>query len=250
MKNLLLNIIHKLRNASLKISMTARVSSNTKFGKQCRVQHASIYHSVFGDGIEVGKNTIISSSKVGSHCKIYGNVTLYSTEVGRHSFISDQSNIHNTSTGPFCSIASNVAIGLGKHPVDYISSSPVFYSTRGQAGKFFAKQTSFKENEPVKIGADVWIGAGAIINDGITIGHGAIIGAGAVVVKDVAPYEIVGGVPAKRIRLRFDEAIIEQLLASKWWEKEDDVLQKNAAYFQAPMQNIDVEAFSNDLNRK
>lgn len=87
--------------------------------------------------------------------------------------------------------------------------------------------SEIRNNEVVIIGNDVWIGANAVILPGVTIGDGAVVAAGAVVAKDVAPYEIVGGVPAKRIRYRFDEDTIEKLLEIKWWEWEHSVIEEN-----------------------
>ena len=85
------------------------------------------------------------------------------------------------------------------------------------------------------IGADVWIGANALIKGGVSIGVGAVIGAGAVVVKDIPPYAIVGGVPAKIIKYRFPDDIIELLLLSKWWELSEDVLKLNADFCMDPL---------------
>jgi serine acetyltransferase len=97
-------------------------------------------------------------------------------------------------------------------------------------GRFVTERTQFREE--VVIGNDVWVGAGAVILPGIKIGHGAIIGAGAVVTKDVPDYAIVTGVPAKILRYRFDEAIIDRLLKLQWWSLEKSVIKKNIHLFQ------------------
>ena len=115
--------------------------------------------------------------------------------------------------GKFCSIAMGTTIYLGaEHHLEWVSTYPFF-------AKFEkAKHTSNTTKGNVTIGNDVWIGDGALILSGVTIGDGAVIGARAVVTKNVKPYEIVGGNPAKHIRFRFSEEQIEKLLKIKWWD--------------------------------
>jgi acetyltransferase-like isoleucine patch superfamily enzyme len=127
--------------------------------------------------------------------------------------------------GAYCSIAPNVSIGDGEHPVTWMSSHPFQYGKSSfnnwDGAKDFTGELrlplSISKRMPV-IGNDVWIGANAVILRGVTIGDGAVVAAGAVVNKDVPAYAIVGGVPAKVIKYRFDQEIIAQLLELKWWE--------------------------------
>ena len=114
--------------------------------------------------------------------------------------------MQNTTIGNYCSIARNVSIGLGLHPLNLFSTSPIFYKRQNALLlDLISKDNEFKEYQPITIGNDVWIGANAIIMDGITIGNGAVIAAGAVVTKNVPAYAIMGGVPAKLIKYRFAE---------------------------------------------
>jgi len=152
-----------------------------------------------------------------------------STEVGAFSYFVG-GNIDSCSRiGRYCSIAQGVRIGEPGHPVDWLSTSPFQYtparfgwSPAADADQFIGVRPG-NDGVPqvyeraVEIGNDVWIGANAIVLRGITIGDGAIIAAGAVVVQDVEPYSIVGGVPARTIRRRFDDDLIARLLASQWW---------------------------------
>lgn len=132
----------------------------------------------------------------------------------------------NSRIGKYCSIGANVALGVSQHPTNWLSTSPVFYMKRLFGFPHDGIENYVENNlvAPVTICNDVWIGCRAIIMDGITIGDGAIVAAGAVVTKDVPPYAIVGGVPARVIRYRFDEQTIKDLTIQKWWDREPEYL--------------------------
>jgi len=117
---------------------------------------------------------------------------------------SDESTI-----GKYCSIAANVCIGVKQHPLHLLSTNPRVYQNNPEYYR--------RPEKPVHIGHDVWIGRNAIIQDGVTVGTGAVVASSAVVTKDVPPYAIVGGVPARIIKYRFEPELIEKLLASEWW---------------------------------
>ena len=171
------------------------------------------FHSSFDGNNRVGKNSFFAG-KLG-----------YGSYIGENAYI-------NASIGKYCSVASDVKVVTGNHPAkDYVSTHPAFFSTKKQAGFTYVTEDLFKEETPVVIGNDVWIGQGAMLLSGVTIGDGAIIAAGAVVTKDVKPYSIVGGVPAKEIRKRFSEEEIKFLLELKWWDKPEKWIKENAEKF-------------------
>ncbi len=151
--------------------------------------------------------------------RIYQNAQLHNIRLDVMSYIAEASRVGFSDIGAYTSIGPRVMLGgLGKHPVDRLSTHPAFYSSRLQAGTSFTEDDLVDELPRVTVGSDVWIGAGSIVLDGLKLADGAIVGAGAVVTKDVPPYAVVGGVPARIIRFRFDEATIEALLAWRWWE--------------------------------
>ena len=151
---------------------------------------------------------------------------------GRNSFVR-----HVSSIGRFCSIASNIVVGEIEHSTDFLSAAPLFTGSPLPAAKAeerceFAEANRFMlarsaralgaamagRVEKITIGNDVWIGEGVFIRRGVTIGDGAVVAARSVVTKDVPPYAIVGGVPAKVIRYRFEPEIIAALLDAQWWK--------------------------------
>jgi len=186
----------------------------------------------------------ITRSKIDKQTVVYMHHSLSDVTVGKGSYIGYNAQISNTSIGKFCSIGPNLSCGWGLHPIDGISTSPAFFSTMKQAGFTYSKEDKFEERRKISIGNDVFIGWNVTIIDGVTIGDGAVIGAGAVVSKDIPPYAIAVGSPIQIIKYRFSPEIIESLLASKWWDKDDIELQKVEKNF------FDVAKFLEIINEK
>jgi acetyltransferase-like isoleucine patch superfamily enzyme len=161
--------------------------------------------------------------------------------IGEHSYIGEPIFISNkcTQIGKFCSIGYFVCIGPSQHNMRLLSTHPFvgisedidLYGELYTPPKFLIPQSVCCP--PVEIGNDVWIGHAAIIMDGLKIGDGAVIGAGAVVTKNVPPYAVVAGVPAKILKYRFDKNIINELLEIKWWNYPKGVITK------LPFDNVD-----------
>lgn len=169
----------------------------------------------------------------GIYNTLYDGVVLTDVMLGNFTYVAANSKLANTSVGKFSCIGPEVFAGLGKHPSrKFVSSHPIFYSPRQQAQITFMSNSMYEEFASIKIGNDVWVGARAIILDGVTIGDGVIVGAGAVVTKDIPAYAVVGGVPARVLRYRFEPDEILFLTQFKWWDRDVEWLKKNAIKFQ------------------
>lgn len=179
--------------------------------------------------------------KLGRYVEVNERVVLRDVKVGDFSYFERNSEAIYSEIGRFCSIASHVRINALEHPVERLSTHKITYRPN-EYFRYMPLDFSFRERRHAKrviIGHDVWIGHGAVIMPGITIGHGAIIGANAVITKDVLPYMIVAGVPAKLLRMRFSENVIQSLLEMAWWNWSLDKI-----YNALPdMQSLTIEAF-------
>ncbi|MDY0057233.1 MAG: CatB-related O-acetyltransferase [Methyloversatilis sp.] len=171
------------------------------------------------------------STSFGGYNRLTPGTMIFGARVGRGTYVGG-ARLQNCTVGAFCSVGARTRIGaLGRHPTRWLSTHPAFFSPLGQAGFTFVDRPHFDELAPVKVGNDVWIGAGAMILDGVTVGDGAIVAAGAVVTTDVPPYAVVGGVPARFIRSRFDEPSIRVLLDMRWWDWSIDKIRAAADLF-------------------
>lgn len=210
-------ILKKLRNGIRNQRLMKTTNSKIEFTAECD-------HSTFEGYNYVGNNSKVYASKVGYGTYISENAAITATEIGRY-----------TSIGP------GLKIAVGRHPLHMVSMYPAFYSNNHITQVNIPHQESnFEEVRLVankivcRIGNDVWVGANVCILDGIIIGDGAVIAAGAVVTKDVEPYAIVGGVPAKVIKKRFSDDIIGKLQNLKWWDKDIAWINLHGTYFESP----------------
>jgi phosphonate metabolism protein (transferase hexapeptide repeat family) len=183
----------------------------------------------------------LTACTLGRYTSVGARTRLGETTVSDYSYIENDATAMYAAIGKFCSIAAQVRLNPGNHPMQRASQSHFtyrassYFTGEADGASFFAWRRSF----PVTIGHDVWIGHGAIVLPGVTVGTGAVVGVAAVVTKDVAPYQIVAGVPARPIRPRFEPSIAERLMRLAWWDWDHDRLHAALADFR----DLPVAAF-------
>ncbi len=185
-------------------------------------------------------------SQIATTGKVHRFAKLINTSLGEHSYIGVGSWATCCNIGPFCSIGANTNIGLTQHTLNTISTSPIFQLQKNATGVSWTDRDyspNTLDTPKTILEADVWVGSNAIIMPGITLHAGCVIGAGAVVTKDVPPYAIVAGVPARVLRYRFPPEIIERLLEIKWWDLPDEEITRVIDIFHKPNPTTD------DLNK-
>lgn len=160
--------------------------------------------------------------------RIYKRVKFFNSTIDDYSYVNENSFIAHSHIGKFTSIGSNCELGLPEHPINFISTSPFTYSSENI---FNITETFYPYSKEIKVGNDCWIGNNVIIMQGVNIGNGAIIAAGSIVTKDVKPYSIVAGVPAKLIKYRFSPQKITLLEDLTWWNWSKEKLKRNKQMF-------------------
>jgi phosphonate metabolism protein (transferase hexapeptide repeat family) len=193
-----------------------------------RLSEAATVHST----AYIEKSHLGAWTEVGEKCQIVEST------LDDYSYIGEWGNMMYTAVGKFCSIAAFVRLNPGNHPIErptshHLTYRPVMY---GFANEDETEFFEWRRSHPVNVGHDVWIGHGAVVLPGVSIGNGAVIGTGAVVTKDVTPYTIVVGTPAKAIRQRFSDDVIERLERIAWWNWPREMLEERFADFR----NMDV----------
>lgn len=183
----------------------------------------------------------LKSCRLGRYAAIGERVVLREVEVGDWSYFERHGEAIYTRLGKFCSVAANVRINALEHPLERVTTHKVSYRPN-EYFRFLGVDQAFRERRRAKrvtIGNDVWIGHGAVVMPGVAIGDGAVVGANAVVTKPVDPYEVVAGVPARRVRMRFPAGVAARLAALCWWDWPPERLTEAVP----DMQALAVEAF-------
>jgi len=196
------------------------LESNIKVYKGAFIKESNIKNRV-----SVGNDSVIEKSTIDECTAINRRNYVLKSNIGKYSYTGMGTMILSSEVGQFCSISWNVSIGGADHAHNNVSTLPEWRFQLMDTGSF---QNSDKYNNvPCVIGNDVLISTNAVILRNVKVGDGAIIGAGAVVTKDVEPYSIVAGVPAKKIKMRFEEEIVKALLEIKWWDWPIETIREN-----------------------
>lgn len=192
-----------------------------------KVYWDKIQHNIYkGSDVSIINSTLARFTNLANHC------SLLNSSIGTRSSIGRYTIVRYSDIGKYCAISWRVTIGADHHPTERISGSGAFFL------KLFGLVDKDSSKGPVKrtiVGNDVLIGCHSVLVSGVKIGDGAIIGSGSVVTKDVAPYQIVAGNPAKPIRMRFDEDVVNLLLELDWWNQDDEFIKMNIDSFQKPL---------------
>lgn len=181
-----------------------------------------------GEKPTIHPTSSIRKSLLGSWTDIGPNVSISESEVGDYTYFAGDASVIYSRIGKFCSIASHVRINPGNHPMWRVMQHHCTYR-RVRYGLDTKDDEEFfngRRADAVEIGHDVWLGHGVVVMPGIRIGTGAVVGSGAVVTKDIPPYAVAVGVPAKVIKMRFDEETVKKIMDTCWWDWDRKTLEE------------------------
>ena len=221
---------------------------DSTYGEDCKFYDRSeIKKSELGNKIVVGNDTVVQSSVLEGNISINRRNFINRSNIGKYTYTGLNTSIRSSQVGRFCSISWNVSIGGGDHPNDRVTNCTIsrFHMLDSREwGNLSNKAlaTTYRNQKKCTIGNDVLISSNAVILRDVVVGNGAVIGAGAVVTKDVEPYSVVAGVPAKKIKMRFDDKTIAALEEIQWWNWPTETIRENLDLIYSSKVNEEVIA--------
>lgn len=226
--------------------MTAQEKANSPL----LYEGAVVSDSSFGRNVSVGQWSTVRNSILGDQVNIQRFNAIDSCEIGSFTYTGRCTTILHSKIGSFSSISWGISIGGADHDLKKVTTHDFLYNPmKGLLPEGYVPEEHYKDD--CTVGNDVWIGANASILRGLTIGDGAVIGAGSVVTHDVEPYSVVVGSPAKVIKKRFKDDVIERLLKVEWWNFPIDAIRENFDLFNENPEKIieELEAIRSELNK-
>lgn len=220
-------------------------TENLQLSDGVKIFSARVKNSSLGQDSLIRDFSQVEGCVIGKRVDLQRMAMIFNTEIGDFTYTGRNFTCWNAKIGKFCSISWNVGVGGANHDYNRISQHAFLYASQfGMIEKGQKPGYNRFETECI-IGNDVWIGCNAVVCRDVKIGDGAVIAAGAVVTKDVAPYTIVGGVPAKVIKRRCSEELASRLQKTQWWNLPVEILKKNFEFFNSNITETSVTEMEN-----
>lgn len=212
-------------------------------------QHVTIKNCTLSENVKIGDFSRIENSKFGIMADIQRYALIYNCEIGNYTYTGRNFTAWFSKIGKFCSISWNVSIGGANHDYNRIAQHAFLYSPQFKMIPNVKGQKYNRFQDICEIGNDVWIACNSVICRGVKVGDGAVIGAGAVVTKDIPPYAIVAGVPAKIIKRRCCVKLADRLVATRWWDLPPEIIMRNIDVFNSIINEDSVSQIENIVSK-